>query len=220
MSLEAALETNTAVMRELIAALTAAGALQTAQASAAAHSSPAVQAVVKAQKAADAKKSEKVATATDATPAAETAPSASGEQSAPTGESSSSEPTDAVDNAPNDRAAGQTAKSAKPSASESPSNSECASTELQPWAEKTAAKFAELKDAAPNIENVRKAVLGINSLIGREQATAVLGRFGVQAVTPKDNKKGLDESQYEKFFELCLEVLSGKVDATASMASE
>lgn len=186
MSLEAALQENTATMRELIAALTAAGALQTAQASAAAHSSPAVQAVVKAQKAADAKKSEKVATATDAPTPAETAPSASGEQSAPTGESSSSEPTG----------------------------------ELQPWAEKTAAKFAELKDAAPDLDNVRKAVLGINSLIGREQATAVLGRFGVQAVTPKDNKKGLDESQYEGFFELCLEVLSGKVDATASMASE
>lgn len=186
MSLEVALQENTATMRELIAALTAAGALQTAQASAAAHSSPAVQAVVKAQKAADAKKSEKVATATDATPAAETAPSASGEQSAQTGESSSSEPTG----------------------------------ELQPWAEKTAAKFAELKDAAPDLDNVRKAVLGINSLIGREQATAVLGRFGVQAVTPKDNKKGLDESQYEGFFTLCLEVLSGKIDATASMASE
>lgn len=186
MSLEVALQENTATMRELIAALTAAGALQTAQASAAAHSSPAVKAVVKAQKAADAKKSEKVASATDAPTPAETAPSASGEQSAPTGESSSSEPTG----------------------------------ELQPWAEKTAAKFAELKDAAPDLDNVRKAVLGINSLIGREQATAVLGRFGVQAVTPKDNKKGLDESQYEGFFTLCLEVLSGKVDATASMASE
>jgi hypothetical protein len=93
-------------------------------------------------------------------------------------------------------------------------------SELQPWAEKTAAKYAELKDAAPDLDNVRKAVLGINSLIGREQATAVLGRFGVQAVTPKDNKKGLDESQYADFFALCLEVLSGAVDATASMASE
>jgi hypothetical protein len=178
MSLEAALQENTATMRELIAALTAAGALQTAQASAAAHSSPAVKAVLKAQKEADAKKP-------DAVTAAEAAPSASGEPSAPTGESSSPEP-----------------------------------TELQPWAEKTAAKYAELKDAEPDLENVRKAVLGINSLIGREQATAVLGRFGVQAVTPKDNKKGLDESQYAEFFALCLEVLSGAVDATASMASE
>lgn len=187
MSIEERLAENTAALKELTAALLAAGALQTAQESAAAHSSPAVQAVVKAQKAADAKKpTAKDATATDASPAAEAAPSASGEQSASTGESSSSEQTG----------------------------------ELQPWAEKTAAKFAELKDAPADLENVRKAVLGINSLIGREQATAVLSRFGVQAVTPKDNKKGLDESQYEKFFELCLEVLSGKVDATASMVSE
>jgi hypothetical protein len=179
--LKTAVEQNTAVLRELIAALTAAGALQTAQASAAAHSSPAVKAVVAAQKEADAKKPE----AAMAAPA-DDAPTASGEPSAPTGESSSSEPT----------------------------------SELQPWAEKTAVKFAELKDAAPDLENVRKAVLGINSLIGRDQATAVLGRFGVQAVTPKDNKKGLDESQYAEFLALCLEVLSGKVDATASMVSE
>jgi hypothetical protein len=181
MSIEQALAENTAALKELVAALTAAGALQTAQASAAAASSPAVKAVVKAQKEADAKKP-------DAQPAAEAAPSASGEQSAPTGESSSPAQTPPW--------------------------------EPMLWADKTAAKFAELKDAAPDLDNVRKAVLGINSLIGREQATAVLGRFGVQAVTPKDNKKGLDESQYADFFAFCLEVLSGKVDATASMASE
>lgn len=191
MSLEAALQENTATMRELIAALTAAGALQTAQASAAAASSPAVKAVVKAQKEADAKKPE----AAKAAPA-EAAPNASGEQSASTGESSSQEENPdgtLIDKGP---------------------------VAVMPWSEKTAAKFAELKDAAPDLDNVRKAVLGINSLIGREQATAVLGRFGVQAVTPKDNKKGLDESQYAEFFTLCLEVLSGKVDATASMVSE
>lgn len=181
MSLEVALQENTATMRELIAALTAAGALQTAQASAAAASSPAVKAVVKAQKEADAKKS-----AADTKPAAPAESAASGEPSASTGESSSSEPTG----------------------------------ELQPWAAKTADKYAELKDVEANLDNVRKAVLGINALIGREQATAVLGRFGVQAVTPKDNKSGLDESQYPKFFELCLEVLSGKVDATAALVSE
>jgi hypothetical protein len=89
-----------------------------------------------------------------------------------------------------------------------------------PWAERSAAKFAELKGAAPDLDNVRKAVLGINSLIGRDQANAVLARFGAQAVTAKDNKKGLDESQYPDFFTLCLEVLAGKVDATASMVSE
>jgi hypothetical protein len=177
MSLEEQLAANTAALKELTAALLAGGIVKNAQATAEAHSSPAVQAVVKAQKAADAKKPE----AAKAAPA-DDAPPASGEPSAPTGESSSGEP--------------------------------------MPWAEKTAAKFAELKDAEPDLENVRKAVLGINSLIGRDQATAVLGRFGVQAVTPKDNKKGLDESQYAEFFALCLEVLAGKVDATASMASE
>lgn len=182
MSLEEQLAANTAAIKELTAALLAGGIVKNAQATAEAHSSPAVKAVVKAQKDADAKKSNP----TEVQTTAADAPIASGEQSAPTGESSSSEPTG----------------------------------ELQPWAEKTAAKFAELKDAAADLDNVRKAVLGINSLIGREQATAVLGRFGVQAVTPKDNKKGLDESQYEDFFTLCLEVLSGKIDATASMASE
>lgn len=180
MSLEEQLAANTAAIKELTAALLAGGIVKNAQATAEAHSSPAVQAVVKAQKAADAKKPEPEKAA-----AAEVAAPASGEQSAPTGESSSSEP-----------------------------------TELQPWAEKTAAKYAELKDAAPDLDSVRKAVLGINALIGRDQANAVLGRFGAQAVTAKDNKKGLDESQYADFFTLCLEVLSGKVDATASMVSE
>lgn len=182
MSLEAELAANTAAIKELTAALLASGIVKNAQVTAEAHSSPAVKAVVKAQKDADAKKSKATP---DTTPAAD-AQNVSGEQSAPTGEQSSSEPTG----------------------------------ELQPWAGKTAAKFEELKDLEANLDNVRKAVLGINSLIGREQALAVLGRFGVQGVTPKDNKKGLDESQYPEFFDFCLDVLAGKVDATASVASE
>jgi len=181
MSLEEQLAANTAAIKELTAALLATGVVKNAQATAEAHSSPAVQAVIKAQDKANAKKP----TAADTATTAVAASAPSGEQSASTGESFSSEP-----------------------------------TELQPWAEKTADKYAELKDADADLDNVRKAVLGINSLIGREQATAVLARFGVQAVTPKDNKKGLDESQYPEFFKLCLEVLSGKVDATASMAAE
>jgi chemotaxis protein histidine kinase CheA len=218
MSIEQALAENTAALKELTAALLAGGVVKNAQATAEAHSSPAVKAVVKAQKEADAanrkanpkggehessdaareaaQEQSRTASALAAAKklaaqqAAEAAPSASGEPSAPTGESSSSEPTEGfVDG-------------------------------VYHWAGKTAAKYAELKDAAPDLENVRKAVLGINSLIGRDQATAVLGRFGVQAVTPKDNKKGLDESQYAEFLALCLEVLSGKVDATASMAAE
>lgn len=181
MSIEDALAANTAAIKELTAALLGAGIVKNAQASAEAHSSPAVQAVVKAQKGADAKKS-----------TADTKPVASAE-SAPSGE---------------------------PSASTTASSSSKPTGELQPWAAKTAEKYAELADADANLDNVRKAVLGINALIGREQATAVLQRFGVQAVTPKDNKTGLDESQYADFMVLCLEVLSGKVDATASMASE
>ena len=39
-------------------------------------------------------------------------------------------------------------------------------------------------------------------------------------VTAKADKRGLDEDQYAGFFMLCLEVLAGRVDATASMASE
>jgi hypothetical protein len=180
MSIEQAIADNTAALKELTAALLAAGALQTAQASAEAHSSPAVQAVVKAQKEANAKKPKAETT----TPAAD-APVASGEQSAPTGESSSSEP-----------------------------------TELQPWAEKTAKLYGDLKDGEPTLDNLRKAVLGINGMIGREQAEAVLQRFGAQAITPKDNKKGLDAAQYPDAFAMCLDVLSGRVDATASMVSE
>ena len=182
MSLEAAIPENTATLRELIAALTATGALQNAQDSAAAASSPAVQAVVKAQKAADAPQS--TPTATQKTAPATDAPS--GEASAPTAASSSSEPTG----------------------------------ELQPWHEKTAETYAELKDADASLDNVKKAILAINAKIGRDQATAVLARFGAQAVTAKADKRGLDEDQYAGFFMLCLEVLAGRVDATASMASE
>jgi hypothetical protein len=183
MSLEERLAENTAALKELTAALLAAGALQTAQA----MTSPAVQAVTRAQKAADTKKAEDAAKKpqTQDTPPAADAPVASGEQSAPTGESSSSEP-----------------------------------TELQPWAEKTAKLYGDLKDGEPTLDNLRKAVLGINGMIGREQAEAVLQRFGAQAITPKDNKKGLDAAQYPDAFAMCLDVLSGRVDATASMVSE
>lgn len=187
MSLEAVIEAqnaaiveNTNVMRELIAALTAAGALQTAQASAQAASSPAVKAVVKAQKElqnkeADAKKSEQ-------TTEAQTATSGEASTSAPATESASADAGD-----------------------------------LQPWADKTAELYAKLKDLDPNFANLKDAVLGINRLIGREQAEAILARFGAQAITTKADKKGLDENQYPAAFEMCIEVLAGRADATASM---
>ncbi|WP_175982571.1 hypothetical protein [Caballeronia zhejiangensis] len=185
MSLEAAIQENTATMRELIAALTAAGALQTAQASAQAASSPAVKAVVKAQKElqnkeADAKKSETSATGKEQP----TATSGEASTSAPATESASAD----ADNDP-----------------------------MQPWADKTADLYAKLKDLDPNFANLKDAVLGINRLIGREQAEAILARFGAQAITTKADKKGLDENQYPAVFEMCIEVLAGRADATASM---
>ncbi|PQV51845.1 hypothetical protein [Paraburkholderia sp. BL21I4N1] len=207
MSLEEQLAANTAALKELTAALLAGGVLQNAQA----MTTPAVQAVVKAQKAADeanrkanpkggehessdaaAQEQSRTASALAAAKkhaaqeAAEAARSASGEPSAPTGESSSNEPTG----------------------------------ELQPWHEKTATLYGELKDGKPTLDNLRKAVLGINGMIGRDQAEGILQRFGAQAITPKDTKKGLDEAQYPDAFALCLDVLSGRVDATASMVSE
>lgn len=183
MSLEDALKENTLAVRELTAALQAAGALKDAKQI---GTTPGVAKVAAAQKEADAKKSDQKKQDTKPDVAAQPA---SGEQSAPTGESSSIKP--------------------KPA-------------ELQSWHEKTAAKFAELKDATPDLESVRKAVLGINSLIGREQAEAVLGRFGAQAVTEKKEgdkviKRGLDAKQYGEFFAFALRVLAGEIDATLSV---
>jgi len=186
MSLEEALAANTAAVKELTAALLAAGALQTAQASSAAASSPAVQAVVKAQKTADAKKLQSTATNSDANvPDAATAGKATSE-SKPSGEPSASIPT---------------------SSSQEPS-------ELHPWHEKTAKLFGELDGGEPTLENLRKAILGINQQIGRAQAEAVLHRFGAQAITPKDGKTGLADTLYPQAFALCLDVLAGRDDAT------
>jgi hypothetical protein len=187
MSLEEALAANTAAVKELTAALLAAGALQTAQASSAAASSPAVKAVVKAQKEADAKKS------------------------APSDTSSGASVNSAA-------SGGQTANESKqcgePSASTPTSSSQEQPSELHPWHEKTAKLFSELQGGEPTLENLRKAILGINQQIGRAQAEAVLQRFGAQAITPKDGKTGLDTALYERAFALCLDVLAGRDDAT------
>lgn len=91
------------------------------------------------------------------------------------------------------------------------------STPTLPWAEKSADDYTRLKDAPADLENVRKAILAINSKIGRAQADAVLARFEVQAVTPKADRRGLDEKQYAEFFKLCLDVLAARVDATAAI---
>ncbi|MCW3664148.1 hypothetical protein K6L27_39090, partial [Burkholderia cenocepacia] len=56
------------------------------------------------------------------------------------------------------------------------------SGELKPWATHTAEIYAELKDAKPTLENVKRLIVtGINSKIpgdGRAIAEAVLARFG------------------------------------------
>lgn len=180
MSLEAVLEANTTAMRELTAALIAAGAIQTAQA-------PGVDKVVKAQKDLGEKKS-KVAPGLPI----DTMVTASDPVAATSGEAS-------------------TSKQAE----------ECAdAVELQPWHEKTAALYAELKDKKPELASVQKAILGVNSLINREQATAILQRFGAQAITPKADKKGLDEAQFPDVFAMALEVLAGRRDATDAVVSE
>jgi hypothetical protein len=183
MSLEERIAENTLALRELTAALQAAGALKDAKQI---GTAPGVAKVAAAQKEAEVKKSDPKKA--DAEKVADAAP-ASGEPSAPTGGSSS------------------------------PAQN---SVELQPWHEKTAAKFAELKDGEANLENVRKAVLAINSLIGRPQAEAVLGRFGAQAVTEKKEgdkivKRGVDEKQYPEFFKFALRALAGEIDATLSV---
>jgi hypothetical protein len=183
MSLEAVLEANTLAMRELTAALIAAGAIATAQA-------PGVDKVVKAQKGADAKKSQ----------------------------GGSSTPKDAVAISAKD-AAELNPKSGEPS-TPAPATESADAVELKPWHEKTAALFAKLNGKAPELAHVQEAVLGINTHCGREQATALLSRFGAQAISPKPDKKGLDAAQYPEVFALALEVLAGRIDATESMVSE
>ncbi|AOI70859.1 hypothetical protein WI29_34130 [Burkholderia ubonensis] len=92
--------------------------------------------------------------------------------------------------------------------------------ELQPWTEACAETYESLKSGDASLDNIKTAILAINSKIDRAQANAVLGRFGAQAVTAKADKRGLDPEQYQEFFALCLDVLAGRVDATASLPTE
>lgn len=220
MSLEEALAANTAALKELTAALLAAGALQSAQTSAAAHSSPAVQAVVKAQKEAD-EANRKANPKGGEHESAEAARAASQEQSRTAAALAAEKKQAAVTGA---NASAASAPSGEPSASTLTSSSSEQPSELQAWHEKTAKLFGELDGSEPTLDNLRKAVLGINQHIGRPQAMAILQRFGAQAITPKlgpDGKTvitaGLDDDQYPEAFALCLEVLAGRVDATAAV---
>lgn len=195
MSLEQAIAENTAAIKELTAALIASGALQTAQASAALHSSPGVQAVATAQrqlkeKEADAAKKQTSGTAADA-PAADASGSAqTATESKPSGATSAPTPGKSSDVPP--------------------------SGELKPWADKTAEIYAELKDAKPTAENVKRLIVfGINQKIpgdGRAIAEAVLARFGANAVSEKPGKKGLSEDQYADVLAYGLRVLAGELD--------
>lgn len=85
---------------------------------------------------------------------------------------------------------------------------------LREWAPRTMDLNDSLVGKAATLENLRAAILGINQHIGRAQAEAVLQRFGAQGITPRNGKPGLDESQYEDVFALCLDVLAGRADAT------
>ncbi|RQT43138.1 hypothetical protein DF046_36795 [Burkholderia cepacia] len=195
MSIEQAIADNTAAIKELTAALLAAGALQTAQASAALHSAPGVQAVVAAQRELNAKEADAAKKQTSGTAADATAADASG--------------------------SAQTATESKPSGATSAptpekSNDEPPRGALQPWTDKTAEIYAELKDAEPTQENVKRLIVfGINQKIpgdGRAIAEAVLARFGANAVSEKPGKKGLSADQYPDVFAYGLRVLAGELD--------
>lgn len=199
MSLEQAIAENTAAIKELTAALIASGALQTAQASAALHSSPGVQAVATAQrqlkeKEADAAKKQTSGTAADAPAADASGYAQTATESKPSGATSAPTPAKSNDVPP--------------------------SGELKPWADKTAEIYAELKDAEPTLENVKRLIVfGINQKIpgdGRAIAEAVLARFGANAVSEKPGKKGLSEDQYADVFAYGLRVLAGELDPRES----
>ncbi|KVK98634.1 hypothetical protein [Burkholderia ubonensis] len=222
MSLETAIEANTAAIKELTATLLATGALQTAQASAALQAAPGVQAVAAAQKAAD-EANRRANPAGGQHASAEEARAASQEQSRTAAALAAAKKREA---AATDANAGAAAThESKPSGATSaptPGKSSAAPelNELQPWAETCAETYASLKDGESSLDNIKTAILAINSKIDRAQANAVLGRFGAQAVTAKADKRGLDPEQYADFFVLCLDVLSGRVDATASLPTE
>ncbi|WP_257834987.1 hypothetical protein [Burkholderia glumae] len=86
--------------------------------------------------------------------------------------------------------------------------------ELKPWHEKTAPFYAELKDAPVTLETCKKTILAVNANISREQAVALLSRFGAETVAPKPDKKHLDESLFGDYMALALEILAGRADAT------
>ncbi|SOT39807.1 hypothetical protein [Burkholderia cenocepacia] len=197
MSLEQAIAENTAAIKELTAALIASGALQNAQASAALHSSPGVQAVAAAQRELNAKDAA-AAKKPDAAQTDASAGAAATNESKPSGATSAQTPE---------------------KSSDAPQN-----VALKPWATHTAEIYAELKDAAPTAENVKRLIVfGINQKIpgeGRAIAEAVLARFGANAVSEKPGKRGLTEDQYADVLAYGLRVLAGTLDPREAEVSE
>ncbi|MDN7495029.1 hypothetical protein QZM89_07510 [Burkholderia gladioli] len=92
--------------------------------------------------------------------------------------------------------------------------------ELKPWHEKTAALYAELKDVSPSLESCKKAIVGISTNAGRDQAEALLARFGANVVSPKPGKKHLDEAMFGQFMDLAVAILAGTADATEAEFKE
>ncbi|WP_186266901.1 hypothetical protein [Burkholderia gladioli] len=92
--------------------------------------------------------------------------------------------------------------------------------ELKPWHEKTAALYAELKDVPPSLESCKKAIVGISTNAGRDQAEALLSRFGANVVSPKPGKKHLDEAMFGQFMDLAVAILAGTADATEAEFKE
>lgn len=92
--------------------------------------------------------------------------------------------------------------------------------ELKPWHEKTAPLYAELKDVSPSLESCKKAIVGISTNAGRDQAEALLSRFGANVVSPKPGKKHLDEAMFGQFMDLAVAILAGTADATEAEFKE
>nr|WP_175800894.1 hypothetical protein [Burkholderia anthina] len=214
MSLEQAIAANTAAVKELTAALLSIGALQNAQASAALHSAPGVQAVVAAQKAAD--EANRQANPKGGEHASvDEARAASQEQSRTAAALAAAKKQDAATDANAGAAATNESKPSGATSAPTPakSNDVPPSGERKPWADKTAELYAELKDAEPTLENVKKIIVaGVNAKIGRTHAEAVLARFGANAVSEKAGKRGLTADQYPDVFAYSLRVLAGEID--------
>ncbi|WP_186035338.1 hypothetical protein [Burkholderia gladioli] len=109
-----------------------------------------------------------------------------------------------------------------PASASTPTSSNDAqpSGELKPWHEKTAALYAELKDVSPSLESCKKAIVGISTNAGRDQAEALLARFGANVVSPKPGKKHLDEAMFGQFMDLAVAILAGTADATEAEFKE